>query len=48
MRDLKNDEFRSFKKGLRKCDRQKREMKKQITELTERNFMLREQNKKFF
>lgn len=48
MRQLKKDEFRSYKKGLRKCDKQKREMKKQISDLTQIVQDLKERNKKYY
>lgn len=48
MRQLKKDEFRSYKKGLRKCDRQKREMQKKINELEQKVQSLQESNHKYF
>ena len=48
MRQLKKDEFRSYKKGLRKCDRQKREMQKKIAELTQQVQTLQERNRKYY
>lgn len=48
MRDLKKDEFRPYKKGLRKCDRQKREMKKELSELKQKVQDLQELNKKYY
>lgn len=48
MRELKKDEFRPYKKGLRKCDKQKREMKKELSELRQQVKDLQELNKKYY
>ena len=48
MRTLKNDEFRPYKKGLRKCDRQKKEMQKEISELKQKVQDLQELNRKYY
>ena len=48
MRQLKKDEFRSYKKGLRRCDKQKRELKKEISELKQKVQDLQELNKKYY
>lgn len=48
MRELKKDELRPYKKGLRKCDRQKKEMKKELAELKQQVKDLQELNKKYY
>lgn len=48
MRDLKKDEFRPYKKGLRTCDRQKKEMKKENEELKKLVTELQELNRKYY
>ena len=47
MRDLKKDEFRPYKKGLRRCDKQKKVMKKELDELKQQVKDLHELNKKY-
>lgn len=48
MRDLKKDEFRPYKKGLRKCDRQKKEMQKELDELRQQVKDLQDLNRKYY